>query len=94
MLIESGNDNKRFRLGKMSNLKIVTTTTNTNNTTTKRKTPPPPPKTKTRTMKISEPVYELLRNHSRKYYDQPISYDEILEELCTFYNQHHEQKWF
>lgn len=77
-------------MGKMSSLKpIITDTTNTT-TTTKRKTPPPK---KTRTMKISEPVYELC-NHSRKYHDQPISYDEILEELCTFYNKNHEQKWF
>ncbi|HSF51535.1 MAG TPA: hypothetical protein VLA74_12300 [Nitrososphaeraceae archaeon] len=44
-------------------------------------------------MRISYDIYEKLRDHSRKYHDQPISYDDIFEELCTFYNEHHERKY-
>ena len=44
--------------------------------------------------KISLDTFELLKNHSRKYYNQVMSYDEIIEELCTFWNEKHEQKWF
>jgi hypothetical protein len=47
---------------------------------------------KTKTMQISLHTFELLQKHSRKYNSQPISYDEIIEELCTFYNEQHEQK--
>ena len=80
-------------IGRLVNLNPINfTITNTDTTTNiKRKTPPP----KMRTMKISEQVHELLRNHSRKYHNQPISYNEIIEELCKFYNEHHDQKyWF
>ncbi len=48
----------------------------------------------TKTMIISHASFELLCSHSRKYHNQPISYDEIIEELCTFYNANHKQKWF
>jgi hypothetical protein len=47
-----------------------------------------------KTMKISYNIYEKLRDHSHKYHDQPISYDEIIDELCTFYNEQHEKKYF
>ena len=47
-----------------------------------------------KTMKISYNIYEKLRDHSHKYHDQPISYDEIIDELCTFYNEEHERKYF
>ena len=47
-----------------------------------------------KTMKISYNIYEKLRDHSHKYHDQPISYDEIIDELCTFYNEQHKPKYF
>ena len=87
MFIESTNDNKRFKLGKMTNLKIVTTTTKSKSKTTSTKKP-------TKTMIISLDTFELLKNHSRKYYNQVMNYDEIIEELCTLWNEKHEQKWF
>lgn len=31
---------------------------------------------------------------AKKFHSQPMSYDEIIEELCTFYNSNHEQKYF
>jgi hypothetical protein len=66
------------RLGKMSKL-----IEKSNDTTTT-----------TKIMQISLHSWELLQNHSRKYHDQPISYDEIIKELCSFYNEKHEQKYF
>ena len=45
-----------------------------------------------KTMKISYNIYEQLRDHSHKYQHQPISYDEIIDELCTFYNKQYEKK--
>ena len=73
-------------LGKRISLRHIVTTTST--VKKHKKTP------KTRTMKISEPAYELLRNHSRKYHEQPISYDDIIGELCNYWNAKHEQKYF
>ena len=85
MLIEDpttddDNNNKRFRLGKKSNLVPISEDTSTN--------------TKVKTMQISLHSWELLKNHSRKYHAQPMLYDEIIEELCTFWNEKHEQKYF
>jgi hypothetical protein len=68
-------DKKLFKLGKMSNLVEDD-------------------KSKiTKTISISLHSFELLCNHSRKYHtpeEQPISYDQCIEELCTFYNEKHE----
>ena len=47
-----------------------------------------------KTMKISYNIYEKLRDHIHKYHDQPISYDEIFQELLDFYNKEHEKKYF
>ena len=82
MVSFGGRYSSNYGFGRYTNLKPIITTT-------KRKAPK-----ETRIMKISEPVYELLRNHSRKYHDQVMSYDDIIEELCSFWNEHHEQKWF
>ena len=82
----------------MSSLRpIVTTTTttiNNNNTATTTTKKDKTTSNKTRIMRISEPIYEKLKDHSRKYHDQPISYDEIIEELCIFYNKNNDQKYF
>ena len=48
----------------------------------------------TKIIRITPETFELLKFHSHKYHDQPISYDEIIEELCTFYNENHETKYF
>lgn len=61
---------------------ITTTITNNNNSSS------------IKIMGISYNIYEKLREHSRKYHNQPISYDDIFEELYTFYNKNHEQKYF
>jgi hypothetical protein len=50
--------------------------------------------TSTKIMQISHASFELLCNHSKKYHNPPISYDETIEDLFTFYNANHEQKWF
>jgi hypothetical protein len=50
----------------------------------------------TKTISISLTSWELLQNHSAKYYtleEQPISYDEIIQEVCNFYNEKNEQKY-
>jgi hypothetical protein len=72
-----------IKLGKISNL--VPSEENNNNTTTAATT---------KLMQISLHSFELLQNHSRKFHDQPISYDEIIEELCKYWNSNHKQKWF
>jgi hypothetical protein len=51
----------------------------------------------TKTISISLTSWELLQNHSSKYHtleEQPVSYDQCIIELCTFYNANHEQKYF
>ncbi len=48
----------------------------------------------TKIMRITPQIFEKLTDHSHKYHDQPISYDEIIDELCTFYNEQHEKKYF
>jgi hypothetical protein len=50
--------------------------------------------TTTKTMQISLHSFELLQNHSRKFHNQPMPYDDIIEELCNYWNENHEQKWF
>ena len=61
-------------------------TTKTNNKTLLTK--------KTRVVKITEHTWEKLRDFSSKYHEQPISYDDIFEELVDFYNEKHEKKYF
>jgi hypothetical protein len=78
-LIESPAEKKNIKLGKMSNL--VPSEENNNNTTA------------TKLMQISLHSFELLQNHSRKFHEQPISYDEIIEELCNFWNEQHKTKY-
>ena len=65
-------------------VKVVEDDSTTNNTTTYC----------TKIMRITPETFEKLRDFSHKYHDQPISYDEIIEELCSFYNEHHEQKYY
>ena len=63
---------------------ITTTTTTPNNKTRTRiitKT------NKTKVIKITEQTWEKLRDFSHHYHDQPITYDEIIEELVDFYNE-------
>ena len=89
--IRIGHNGNNGGFGNLCNLRIITTDDDDTNKIQRKKIP----KTKTRIIGISEPIYQLLRNHSHKYHDQPISYDYIFEELCKFYNEHHEQKyWF
>ena len=45
-------------------------------------------------MRITPQTYERLREYSHKYHNQPISYDEIFQELLDFYNEKHEVKYF
>jgi hypothetical protein len=65
-----------------------------NNTSTTTTTEHDNDDNKTKIMQISKHSFELLQNHSHKYHDQPISYNECIEELCTFYNEQHGQKYF
>jgi hypothetical protein len=48
----------------------------------------------TKIMRITPQTYERLRDFSHKYHSQPISYDEIFQELLNFYNKEHDQKYF
>jgi hypothetical protein len=80
--IKGGKNGNNMGFGNLTTLKVITTDNNTN------KVP------KSRVIRISEPVYQLLKDHSKKYHPQPISYDDIFEELCNYYNANHEQKWF
>jgi hypothetical protein len=48
----------------------------------------------TKIMKITPQTYERLKDFSHKYHSQPISYDEIFQELLNFYNKEHDQKYF
>jgi hypothetical protein len=46
-------------------------------------------------LRITPNTFERLRQYSaRNHSKQPISYDEIFNELLDFYNEKHEQKWF
>ena len=49
---------------------------------------------KTRVVRITEHTWEKLKDYSHHYHDQPISYDEIFQELLDFYNEKHEIKYF
>ena len=82
------------QLGKLVNMNPVSSTITTNTIPTRKQHRSPTIKPKTRTIRISEPIYDLLKDHSKKFHSQPISYDEIFEELCTYSNANHEQKWF
>jgi hypothetical protein len=48
----------------------------------------------TKIMRITPNTYERLRQYSAHFHPQPISYDEIFQELLDFYNEHHQQKYF
>jgi hypothetical protein len=77
--IEDTANKKFFKLGKMSSLVEGDKSTIT------------------KIISISFHSFELLQNHSSKYHtleEQPISYDQCILELCTFYNANHEQKYF
>ena len=74
-----------MKLGKMTNLKIITT----NTTTTKK-----PKILKTRTIRITEETWKKLYEHSRKYYNVE-SVDTIILNLLDCYDKHNnKQKWF
>jgi hypothetical protein len=47
---------------------------------------------KTKTMEISIHSFKLLQDHSKKYHsaeEQPVSYDQCIYELCSFWNEQH-----
>lgn len=74
------------QFGNLVGLRPVTsipTTTTPNKTRTK----------KTRTVRITEHTWEKLRGFSHHYHDQPITYDEIIEELVDFYNNEQNKKY-
>ncbi len=48
----------------------------------------------TKIMRISPDTFEKLRDFSHKWHEQPISFDEIIDELCSFYEEKHEKKWY
>jgi len=48
----------------------------------------------TKIMRITPGTFEKLRDFSHKWHKQPISYDEIIDELCTFYDEQHKLKYF
>lgn len=45
-------------------------------------------------MRITPQTFEKIREYSYKYHNQPISYDEIFQELLDFYNEKHQIKYF
>jgi hypothetical protein len=67
------------RLRQINNNTIIITT----NTFTNKKP------NNTRTMEITEKVYDLLYNYSNKNTRDggPMSYNEIIEKLCNFWNE-------
>jgi ABC-type phosphate/phosphonate transport system ATPase subunit len=76
IIIEDTANEKFFKLGKMSSLISDKSTM-------------------TKTISISLHSFELLQNHSSKYHtleEQPISYDEIIQEVCNFYNKEHDEQ--
>ncbi len=48
----------------------------------------------TKIMRITPDTFEKLRDFSHKWHEQPISFDEIIDELCSFYEEQHKQKYF
>ena len=48
----------------------------------------------TKIMRITPDTFDKLRDHSHRFHKQPISFDEIIDELCTFYEEQHKQKYF
>jgi hypothetical protein len=48
----------------------------------------------TKIMRITPETFERLRDFSHKYHPQPISYDEIFQELLDFYAKEHDHKYF
>ena len=68
--------------GKYTTLKPV------NGTIVKRNTPK-----KTRTIKISEDLYQRFREHSRRYYNIE-TYETILENLLECFQEHNKDKYW
>jgi hypothetical protein len=50
----------------------------------------------TRTICISEHLYRMFIAHSKKYYPNPESYEVILENLLSNYDEHHNKNehWY
>ena len=77
--------------GNLVSLRPINFGTNTTTTAINTKKCKPP---KTRVVRITEQTWQKLKVFSRKEHDQPISYDDIFEELVDFYNIKHEIKYF
>jgi hypothetical protein len=70
--------------GNLSGLRPINTTTTT---IVKRKVP------KTRTIEISEDLYQRFREHSRRHYNIE-TYETIIKDLLDCYSKHNDTKWF
>ena len=88
MGIKGGHRNNNYGFGNLTNLKpvipaVVAAEEDTNTNTDQK------------IMQISLHSFQLLQNHSIEYHtaeDQPISYDQCIQELCNFWNLEHGQK--
>ena len=93
---EVGNRIRRTEFGNLVGLKPISITTKDNKTKeittlTKQHILNHNRKAKTKSMKISEPLYQRLFDHSRKYYDgEP--YETIIENLLDCFDKHNSDK--
>jgi hypothetical protein len=81
-------------LGNLVSLREISTTTNittTNNNNKKTTTSTRIPKTKV--IRISEDLYQRLREHSQKYYNIE-TYETIIKDLLDCYNKQHGKKYY
>jgi hypothetical protein len=93
-----GHPSNNPELGKLTGLKPINTTITNNKTNTTTTIDQQEENDKelddtttstnnyyTKIMRITPATHERLREYSYKYHSQPLSYDEILQELLDFY---------
>ena len=85
----------RTQFGNLTGLRPITTTTNQSSNNNHEWEDDDDNNTcYTKIMRITSQTFERLRDFSHKYHLQPISYDDIFQELLDFYNKEHDQKYF
>ena len=93
MGIKSGYRSNNYGFGNLVSLRPITSSSSPPSTisTTNNAKKIPKTKTKTRTMRISEDLYQKFVEFSQRYYDvEP--YSEILENLLKCYEEHNQDK--
>lgn len=90
MGIKGGRKGNNYGFGNLCNLKPVISSSTTDNKSTKKI-----PQTKTKTIRISEDLYQKFVDHSSRYYNVE-SYETILQELIRYYEENNQdtKKWY